>query len=142
MTFIHFVTSVNPKGSLPSYIVNLVVQEIPYGVVNIIDWVHLDGLIPYIREPRDPKSSFRFENYTHSERRKYQLSMICSGGEELEVFVDDNIKYKNGYTVTIENDAKEHISFTKEPRALKVRFAPEAEGKKVDIIVNAESSIA
>jgi len=68
--------------------------------------------------------------------------MICSGGEELEVFVDDNIKYKNGYTVTIENDAKEHISFTKEPRALKVRFAPEAEGKKVDIIVNAESSIA
>jgi len=142
MTSIHFVTSVNPKGSLPSYIVNLVVQEIPYGVVNLIDWVHSDGLISYIREPKDPKSSFRFENYTHSERRKYQLSMICSGGEELEVFIDDNIKYKDGYTVTIENDAKEHVSFTKEPGALKVRFAPEAEGKKVDIIVKVEPSIA
>jgi hypothetical protein len=140
MTIVHSMTAVNPNGYLPSTIVNLIVQEIPNCVVNIIDWVRSEGFIPNVREPEDLQSILRVEIYTHSEAQKYQLSMICAGGEALEVSIDDNIKYKNGYIATVENDAKQHVSHTEERGVLKVRFTPEAEGKKVDIIVTAESS--
>ena len=129
---------VNPNGSLPSTIVNHIIQEIPNCVVNIIDWIHSEGFIPYIQGPENLQSIFRFENYEHSEAQKYHLGMICAAGEALEVFIDDSIKYKNGYIVAVENDAKQHVSYIQEPGVLKVLFTPEAEGKKVDIIITAK----
>lgn len=106
----------------------------------MINWTHKEGLIPYVSSPAetDVKSIIRIEHYKHSESHKFSLSLICSGGEELDIVIDDKIRYKNGYAVSIENEAKEWVGVNEEPNLLKIACRPEAEGKKVDIVVIAK----
>lgn len=137
----------DPKGSLPSTIVNSVVQEIPNCVVNVIKWVHNEGLIPYVSSPTPDsaiKSIFRLETYSHNDSKTYQLSILCpkegEGEEELEIKIDNEIKYKNGYDVRLEGDdgVNDWTKLEQEPSVLKVTFTPEAAGKKLEIIISAK----
>jgi hypothetical protein len=129
---------VNPNGSLPSGIVNQVVQSIPQCVVNIVSWRGKDGLIPYVRQ-ESPKSSFRIEWYTDEASKEYKLGLILhADDEELDVAIDDQIKYRNGYKVKVENDAKEFVKLEREPSNIKIKFGKEADGKKLDMIVTSK----
>lgn len=137
-TDLSYIVKVNPNGSLPSAIVNIVVQEIPNCVVNVINWIGAEGLIPYVTSPSDPSSVFRLESYVHDKHREYALWLIAKGDEELELSIDDTLKYKNGYEVKVEGEAKDFVTLTEESASLKVKFSPEADGKKMEIIITAK----
>lgn len=64
--------------------------------------------------------------------------MIAVGGEKFEIKIDNAVRYKGGYNVVVEGEAKEHVGLEQEESAIKVEFKPEADGKKVEIIVSAK----
>ena len=115
------------------------VEEIPNCVVNVIAWTKKHGLIPHIIQPdASIASTVRFESYAHGESAKYTLALICKGeGEKVDIFIDDKIKYKAGYTVKLEGDAKEFVTVTKASDLLEVAIGLGADGKRLDIIVQA-----
>lgn len=104
--------------------------------MNVIEQINTEGLIPYISSPSSPASVFRIESYDHTSKKKYALAMTCAeGGEELTLKIDSEKKYKKGYVVKVEGEARELVKCEEGKSELKVIFPAEAEGKKVDIVV-------
>lgn len=114
-------------------------QNIPQCVVNIISWKASHGFIPYVKQ-ESPKSTFRIESYTDEKSKEYKLYLVLHADEdeELDIAIDDKLKYKGGYEVKAEGEAAELVTFEQEPNNLKIKFGKAADGKKVDIVVTAK----
>ncbi|KAF8302559.1 Bet v1-like protein [Clavulina sp. PMI_390] len=148
-TDVSYVVKVDPKGSLPTAIINMVVQEIPQCVPNVINFIRADGIIPYVSSPsydssEEPPTVFRMEHYSHDEGRKYTLQMIApEGGEELVLSVDEKVKYKDGYEIHSvvegegDGDSDKWVGLEKHEGEgyVKLVLKPEAAGKKIDVII-------
>lgn len=123
--------------------VNQVVLSIPECVVNAISWAGSNGFVPYIKQ-ESPSTTWRSESYTDEASRQYKLGLIArndkdGNGEELDLVIDNEIKYKNGYTLRIEGEGKDFVKVDEQPGNVKLIFSPEADGKKIDLFVVAKN---
>ena len=123
----------NPNGSLPTFIVNLVISEIPLCVVNVAKFIQSNGLICYI--PQNPISSLvLLETYDH-EPKAYTLSLTGAAGDAFDIAVDTKKMYKGGYTAIV-SGALGGVSLSGQGSArLHVEVGKAADGVKFSITV-------
>jgi len=127
-----YLVKVNPNGSLPTSVVNMVVSELPQCVVNAFDWWKRTGLLCYIKQV-NIESVVRIEAYDHEYDERYRLALIGKGGEEFDIVVDDKIRYKNGYTLIIRGEGKDDVEATEAPDNVHIKIGTGADGKKFEI---------
>ena len=109
----------------------MVVSEIPRCVVNAFDLCKRAGLLCYIKQV-NIESVVRVEAYDREDKEKYRLALIGKGGEEFDIVVDQ-IRYKNGYTLTIRGEGKDDVEATEATNNVHVKIGAGADGKKFEI---------
>jgi len=125
-----YIVKIDPKGSLPTTIINHVVSEIPLCVVNVAEFFKSNGLISYIVQ-EEIGSVVRFETYEH-DKHKYTSGFIGKAGDAFDIFVDNNVMYKGGYSAALEGDSS-GVEITQEATKVHVKVGDEADGKKFTI---------
>lgn len=95
--------------------------------------------MPYIKQ-EPAATSFRSESYTDEASRQYKLGLLCRSDavEELDLVIDAAVKYVKGYTVRLDNEAKDLVKVEEQPGNLKLIISPEANEKKLDLFITAK----
>ncbi|KAF9509743.1 hypothetical protein BS47DRAFT_1487793 [Hydnum rufescens UP504] len=129
-----YVVKVNPNGSLPTALVKIVVTELPDVVRTAFAWCKGAGLMCHIKEIAI-QSVVRDEIYDHTQRELYRLMLIGKAGDEFDIAVDDKVRYKKGYTLTIKGEAQGDIEATESRDNVHIKIGVAADGKKFELVI-------
>lgn len=128
----HRLNVVNPKGLIPTSLVNIVITEIPQCVVNVAELLKKYGLVSYVPEGSS-SSTFWFTNYDHSKRQNV-IGLIGKSGDEFDILVDTKVMYKDGYSVFVDDSTGGVIVNGHGSDKLHVVVGDAADGAKVLIV--------
>ncbi|KAF9509742.1 hypothetical protein BS47DRAFT_1487792 [Hydnum rufescens UP504] len=132
-----YFVKVNPNGSVPTALVRIVVTELADVVRTVFTWCKKTGFICFIKQTTI-QSTVRIETYDHTQQELYRLALTGKGGDEFDIVVDDKIRYKNGYTLTIRGEGKDGIEATESPDNVHLKIGAAADGKKFELDIQAK----
>lgn len=125
---------VDPKGSLPTWLVNTIITESPQLVGKAREYYESNGYLPLVTE--EATSVVRFETFNHA-KREWKAGFIGKAGDAFEVILDGARLYKdNGFKAVVEGPGKDGVTITTEGDRLKVAVGEAAGDKLFEIIVS------
>lgn len=125
--------SVDPKGSLPTWLVNAIITESPQLVGKVREYYEGTGYLPLITD--EATSVIRFETFDHG-KREWRAGFIGKAGDAFEVVLDGARLYKkNGFKTVVEGAGKDGVTLTTEGDRVKVAVGEAAVEKPFEIIV-------
>jgi len=132
-TEVTYVIKVDPKGSLPSWLVSAIMNESPLLIAKIREYFEGTGYPPLISQ--EVTSVVRFESFNHG-KREWKAGLIGNAGDQFEIAVDGQRMYSNNsFKVSVEGAGKSGVTVTPNGDRVKVVVGPEAADKLFEIFI-------
>jgi hypothetical protein len=133
-TQLTYVVKVNPNGSLPSWLVNTIMNESPLLVSKVREYFEGTGYPPLLSN--EATSVVRFETFNH-DKREWRAGLIGKAGDKFSVVVDGNRFYSGTkYKVDVEGAGKDGVIVTLNDDHADVVVGEDAADKHFELIVS------
>ncbi|EJU06506.1 Bet v1-like protein [Dacryopinax primogenitus] len=137
-TEVTYVVHINLNGSIPAWIQDRIATEIPLCVAKARDFYLAAGAPPLVSTLK--KTELCQETFTF-DKKEWQAVFLSKGDEEFNIAVDEKRMFRDGWEARLEGDEAGNVQLIKRQGELVVKVAPEASGKKFELVVGPASAV-
>ncbi|KZP00111.1 Bet v1-like protein [Calocera viscosa TUFC12733] len=131
-TEVSYVVHINLNGSIPSWIMDRIANEIPLCVAKVRDFYLASGSPPLTSALS--KTQLCLETFSF-ERKEWRGAFLGKGTEEFSVQVDEKRMFQDGWVGAVQGEGAPGVRLEKRVGELGVKVGEEAKEKKFEIVV-------